>query len=139
MQHAAHVTFGEQITLLGYDMAQDEQTLHLDLYWQAGKQIEANYKVFVHLFDPATEAIPVQVDRQPLNGVYPTSWWRAGEVIADQVTLSIADLTPGDYALAVGIYDVDTDVRLDAHTAAGEPLPDGRLILKPTLSILDDE
>ena len=85
--------------------------------------------VIVHLFDPATERIVAQFDGMPLHGVYPTSWWLPGEVLSDQITLSLADVPAGRYRLATGVYDPGTVARLEAVDAAGHPLPDNRLIL----------
>ena len=130
MEHTVGAVFGDQIALLGVDLAQDGDALRLRLHWQARRRPEADYVVFVHLYDPETEVIVAQADVRPLNGLYPTSWWREGEVIGDQVVLPLADVPAGVYALAVGWYTPGDFVRLPVVTAAGDVLPDGRLILE---------
>jgi hypothetical protein len=63
------------------------------LYWQA--KLPANdYKVFVHLFDPADEKIVAHTMRR-LEGRYPTSWWTTGEVVSETVALDLKGVRPG--------------------------------------------
>ena len=124
---------GAQIVLLGYDQAQDETSLRLTLNWQAqpreAGQVIGDYRVFVHLFDPASEWIAAQFDGRPQGGTWPTPWWQAGEVVRDEVVLSLAGVPPGTYCLAVGMYGVEDKVRLPVVAASGETLPAGRLML----------
>jgi hypothetical protein len=98
------------------------------LWWLALKTPAADYTVFAHLFDPATEELVAQSDAQPRRGTYPTSWWTVGEVVSDTVTLPLADISDGSYRLAVGLYD-QTITRLQATGPDGQPIPDNRLIL----------
>ena len=129
MQNQADVNFGGVMRLLGYELVQTGDELRLTLHWRALSPMTTDYRVFVHLFDPATERIVAQFDGMPLHGVYPTSWWLPGEVLSDQITLSLADVPAGRYRLATGVYDPGTVARLEAVDAAGHPLPDNRLIL----------
>ncbi|MCR4406985.1 MAG: 6-pyruvoyl-tetrahydropterin synthase-related protein [Anaerolineae bacterium] len=129
MQTRADVNFGGVMRLLGYDLVQNDDELQLMLHWQALSPMATDYRVFVHLFEPATERIVTQFDGMPLNGAYPTSWWLPGEVVSDRITLSLAGVPAGDYRLGVGVYNPATVTRLEAVDAAGHPLPDNRLIL----------
>jgi len=129
MQKELGVTFGREVLLLGYDLARDGEELRLELYWQALQQMAVDYKVFVHLFDPATETIVTQWDAMPREGRYPTSRWARGEVVSDSITLSLAEVPPGHYRLAVGVYAPETMERLPAVDAAGNPVRDNRVIL----------
>jgi hypothetical protein len=129
MQTRADVDFGGVMCLLGYDLVQTEDELRLTLHWRALSPMTTDYRVFVHLFDPVTERIVAQFDGMPLHGSYPTSWWLPGEMLSDQVTLSLADVPSSSYRLATGVYDPGTATRLQAMDAAGNPLPANRLIL----------
>jgi len=129
------VDFGGQVRLLGYDLAREGDELRLTLHWQALRRMEGDYKVFVHLFDPATEAIVAQHDAMPRQNRYPTSWWAKGEVVSDVVTLSLEGVPEGDYRLAVGLYDPETLERLAAIDAEGNRLPDDRLILPEPIPV----
>jgi hypothetical protein len=133
------VEFGEQIRLVGYDLSYDVSgdapALDLDLWWVALQQPETDYKVFVHLFDPETEAIATQSDVAPRQGSYPTLGWLRGEVVSDTVRLSLATVPPGEYRLALGLYDPASSTRLPAITADGTPLPDQRLVLPEAIGV----
>ncbi|MCA9931480.1 MAG: hypothetical protein KC419_23505, partial [Anaerolineales bacterium] len=129
--------FGDQIALRGYNFTQTGTTLDLELVWQAVENGRVDTMRFVHLIDPDIVGKPIaQVDSMPRNGSYPTSQWAAGEIVVESVTLSLADVPPGDYQLAVGFYDVvdEVAVRLTAVDQSGVNLTDNRLILP--LSIL---
>jgi hypothetical protein len=137
METELGVLFGDGIELAGYDLEQMDDALKLTLYWQALEAVVADYVVFVHLYEPATEAIPVQSDAMPRAGAYPTSRWAPGEVVDDRVALSLADVPPGEYRLAVGLYLVEGDryPRLPAVDGTGKPLPDGRAVLPTFVAI----
>ncbi len=134
MMQAIEAVFGEAISLLGYDLERSDAALALTLHWQAVQRGMADDVVFVHLFDPQTETIVAQVDSRPLNGAYPTMWWRAGEVVSDRLVLSLTGVPAGNYALAVGLYDSHSLIRLPVR-AAEQSVPDGRLLLTDTISV----
>jgi hypothetical protein len=137
MQRELGVTFGEEVLLLGYDLAREGEELRLELHWQALQQMKADYKVFVHLFDPATETIVTQHDAMPRESRYPTSRWAKGEVVSDSIILALAEVPPGRYRLAVGVYDPATMDRLSAVDADGRPVRDDRVVLAEEIEIRD--
>ena len=54
-----------------------------------------------------------QKDQPPLSGAYPTSLWDTGEIIADEIMISVpAELSAGEYQLVIGLYDFNTGHRL---------------------------
>ncbi len=111
--------------LVGYDLDPDPivpgRPLHLTLFWQAAGPLDRGYTVFVHLLD-ATGAIRAQRDAPPGQGALPTTGWVAGEFLRDAYELPIdSALPPGDYTLAVGLYDPATGQRLPL---AGPPPAD---------------
>ncbi len=124
---------GNQIELLGYDL--DKEVLSagepasLTLYWRALTIIHAEYKVFVHLID-ADGKIVSQSDAAPANWTRPTTGWITGEVVADTHTLQVpAGSAPGNYRIAVGMYEPHDLERLDARTVSGERLPDDQAVV----------
>jgi hypothetical protein len=123
------VQWGESVLLRGYDLQTSADSLGLTLYWQAKERMDASYKVFVHLVDPATGKVVAQHDAVPREWGYPTSWWEAGEVVEDTATLSLDGVGSGDYELWVGLYDAETGVRLPAHTTSGEQVVDDAVLL----------
>jgi len=128
MQHRVDATFGDQIRLLGYDLAQEGSRLILTLHWQALADMSADYKYFVHVFDPATERIVAQADAAPGGSAYPTSRWAKGEVVSERVELEL-ELGEEMYRVATGWYDPVSADRLLPFDASGSPLEEDRLIL----------
>ena len=106
-QHATSETFGQDLRLLGYDVAQDAEALRLTLHWRAERRMSHYYKFFVHLFVPDTLELVAQADVVPRDWTYPTTWWEAGEVVSDEIILPLEGVPGGWYALAVGVYTPD--------------------------------
>ena len=111
-------SFGNQITLLGYDLTPptqnsqfNPQQLNLTLYWRAEAIPETDYTTFVHLRDNRDKLV-AQQDGPPANGRYPSSLWDAGEIIVDEVSLPVSGVPAGDYTLVVGLYDFANGQRL---------------------------
>ena len=110
---------GGVIELLGYEVspARPGEALHLTLYWRCVAPVKEDYTVFNHVLAPhAAGAWVAQQDGPPASGLYPTSWWRPGEVIVDRHAIAIpSDVRPGDYQIAVGLYEFATLRRLSVQ------------------------
>jgi hypothetical protein len=127
---------GGTIELAGYDLAQEGDTVKLTLYWRALAAPEHHYKFFVHVADPGTGVPATQVDAMPRGSTSPTGMWAPGEVVSDEIVLSLVDVPPGQYDLAIGWYDPDDpSQRLPAQDAAGNPLPNNHLVLPDSVRI----
>ncbi len=105
MPHPLDAVFGDQIQLLGYGLKREGDVLKIDLAWKALRDITSNYKVFAHVYDPRTETIAAQWDAMPRDNAYPTSRWIANEVVTETLTIPMTGVPPGDYRLAVGLYE----------------------------------
>jgi hypothetical protein len=111
-------------------MSVADETLTITLYWQAVRRMDESYKFFVHLYDAETDELLAQKDAVPRGWSYPTNWWEAGEIVTDEARLSIGDLSPQDYELAVGVYNPDSGERLPvAENPTRLPVNDRRLFL----------
>lgn len=120
-QNQLSAQFEHGIELLGYDMPLRQvapgEPLAVTLYWRTLDSLDTDYTVFVHLIGP--EGLVAQHDSLPDSGAAPTSTWQVGEVIKDDVELLIpADVTPGEYRLIVGLYELPLCRRL--HMAGGD-------------------
>jgi hypothetical protein len=124
-----NVTFGNDLRLLGYRAQRNGRDLNLVLYWRAERRMRTDYKVFVHVFDLGTRIPVAQDDAMPRRWAYPTTFWGPGEVVDDPIPISLAEVPPGTYGLAVGVYDPVTAERLSAITGDGDLLTDGLLVL----------
>ena len=116
IEHHLSASFADQIGLLGYSLSDlslvPGESLDLTLFWSPRGRPIRDYTVFIHLLD-SQGRIQGQADSPPRAGKYPTSVWDAGETISDPHTISLRpDLPPGEYRLAIGLYDPETGQRL---------------------------
>jgi hypothetical protein len=121
--------FGDELRLLGYDLGVMGDEAHVTLHWQALRQMD-DYKFFVHLDDAESGALVAQADVVPRQWTYPTSQWRVGEIVPDEIILSLEGVPAGEYKLWVGVYRPDTGERLVIEDVSPAlTTRDGRLML----------
>ena len=107
---------GEGIGLTAVALSQTEVTpgeiITIAVEWQVDAPPNGMFTTLVHLVDDEQRPLATG-DSLPLAGDYPTTVWLAGELISDAYSLTIpADLPNGRYALLLGMYDLNTLVRL---------------------------
>lgn len=117
--------FDDGITLEGYSLGRESvgraEALDLTLHWSARRRPSRDYTVFVHLLDAGGQPRG-QGDGPPRSGLYPTSIWDAGEVVVDPHRVVVAtDAPPGQYRLAIGLYERETGRRVPALGIAEVP------------------
>ncbi len=127
--HPVGADFGGVIRLPGYDLERSGDRIAVTLHWQALRAPGADYKIFLHCFDPSSEQIVAQADTFPLDGTYPTYRWIAGEVVSCRLVLDMTDVPPGRYELGVGWYSPATNERLEP-TGSGLTVSNRRLLLQ---------
>ncbi len=131
---------GDGLELLGYHLPNvrdqkvilrqaAETPLQIDLYWQATQALDDNYTIFVQWLDSQNQLITSR-DSQPLHGHYPTAVWSKGEIIIEQVSLTLPPtLETGSYRLVTGMYNWQTGERLIARDEFGQPYSDRMITL----------
>jgi len=113
------VVFGDASRLMGYqvggNVVSPGDKLAVTLYWEGLQPIERDYSVFVHLLGEH-DLVVAQRDTYPGRGLWPTSLWQPGQVIADTVILAIprSAYTPDRAQIEVGMYDFSSGERLPA-------------------------
>lgn len=134
----ADYLFGEQIRLIGYDLSSETvrpgDTIQLRPYWRIEGEIQQNLSVFAHLYsaESASTDTPVlltQWDGEPLPGSNrPTGNWSDVDEVyfGEPYLLTVPpDAASGDYVLAVGLYNYQSQQRLsgaDGNTFFTIPL-----------------
>jgi 4-amino-4-deoxy-L-arabinose transferase-like glycosyltransferase len=94
------------------------------LVWQSLQPVTYDATVFVHLLETNGDLL-AQVDRQPLNGQFPTSYWLPGQVVTDTIRLSpLNDNYDGSVTLTVGMYTWPSLDRLPVLDSPGTLQPD---------------
>ncbi len=116
-------SLGGEITLLGYDAPTEElqpgSDIEVSLYWQARRQLETNYQVFVHLLNEDGQLLSQSDKLNP--GEYPTKRWRTDKYVRDHHQLAIPEgLPPGEYRLTVGIWLMAEGYRLQASGSGAD-------------------
>jgi hypothetical protein len=119
--------------LRGYNLPDQHliagQPLSVELIWQAIAEVTTDYTVFVHLLD-AGDNLVAGHDGQPVDGRYPTTIWSVGEFIPDLHVIDTTAVPPGQYHLAVGLYNFATGERIPVTGSA-----DGRAMLNVIIEI----
>lgn len=121
--------FGDDLRLLGYQLRHDTDRLTVTLHWRSERRMQTDYKIFVHVFDPATATPVAQDDAMPHRWAYPTTFWEPGETVEDVIPISLKGAPAGIYGVAVGVYDPATLERLPVINEIGQPQSDSRLVL----------
>ncbi len=127
------VRFGEQLTFAGYDAPKAElepgSPFHIRLHWEAGSALERSYVTFIHVIGPE-EVRYGQMDGIAQGWTLPTTAWQPGERVLDDCEVAISTgAPPGEYVLALGLYDAETHKRLPIYDAAGNRLENDVLLL----------
>jgi len=132
VQYPIEANLDDHIRLVGYDLASDNvqagDTITFTLYWRVIRPVLHDYTVFVHLVDIQNQN-QGGGDAPPLGDDYPTSYWAAGDWLADTHQIQLdANLPAGQYNLVVGLYDPTSGERLPVVGSDGQILSD-RIIL----------
>jgi hypothetical protein len=122
--------FRETIQLLGYGLEQAADELTVTLHWHALRRMGESYKFFVHLYDAESGELVAQADVVPQGWTHPTTSWEVGEVVSDEVPVSLSEVPSGRYRLAVGIYDPQSGERLPICGEEGLTIISNALILQ---------
>src|SRR5690606_21965993 len=114
---AADARFEGGLRLHGYTLDVMGSTVNLRLFWQADGPLPADYALFVHVADPATDQPVAQFDGYP---AVRTDEWTDGAKWVSQVEIALPDdLPPGEYAVNVGWAEHESGARLPAEGVAG--------------------
>jgi len=104
---SVNANFDDKVELVSYSVnkqrAKAGDTLALTIYWKCLAEVKGDYKIFVHL--DSTRARKTY-DHYAINNLYPTSNWKAGEVLKDEIAIQIDQDFPGGPAkLWIGLFD----------------------------------
>ncbi len=120
-QVETNITFGGQISLLGYNLNVTETAIHLRPYWRASQPPTVNYSLFVHLLAGDEPQPLAQYDGPPASPRRPAiTWGDSTEVLigADAIIALPEDLSASSYRLYIGLYDFTSGQRLTIESGA---------------------
>ncbi|MFQ6014837.1 MAG: ArnT family glycosyltransferase [Anaerolineae bacterium] len=112
----ANANYGDLVQLIGYSPTSFRlspgETLTVTFYWRPLRDVDQDYVFFAQLLDFEPHAWAGD-DLEPAFGLYPTSWWREGDIIPVQHNIELpTDLPAGRYNIAVGVYSRQRQKRL---------------------------
>ncbi len=91
----------------------------LELVWQAGAAPGRDYQVFAHA--RLGDALLAQADGPLGSDLYPSGWWRDGEVVLEQRAFALPrPVSLANLDFLVGVYDLATGARLHRTDAPGD-------------------
>jgi 4-amino-4-deoxy-L-arabinose transferase-like glycosyltransferase len=125
------VRFGTKFRLVGFRLGDTTllpgQAAEVMLHWQTLVDPGQDYLPRLELLDAEGRSLAEQTEK-PVQGTYPTAWWRAGELVRDPHALWIPAATPaGRYELAVSLI----------RAADGVPVPPAGRRTSLTLSEIE--
>jgi hypothetical protein len=102
--------FDNGIELLGFDIDESAKLGHgvfVKTYWRASKPLDEPYRLFYHVTAEAKGEGKWKSEHQPAGDVYPTTWWKPGQIVED-VAVARPPWPPerertGRHELSVGI------------------------------------
>lgn len=108
--NAGQTDAGGSFTLRGYSLDRrivgPGESVHVSLFWETGAAPGRDFRLSLGLVDPHGQPIDL-MDRQPLDGDYPTGRWQAGQWVRDRFDLNLPpELPAGLYTLRAGWRDV---------------------------------
>ena len=118
---SSDLVFGEQITLLGYDIpteANVSEILSLSFAWEARQNITEDYRLFLHVVDENGEIV-TQGDNRPIPYLI-TYNWMLGYPLSSELFLTMPSES-GTYEIYAGLYNSVGRLTVDA--------PDNRVLL----------
>ncbi len=96
--------------------------------WRSLTTLGSDDTVFVHVLGPGG-AVLAQADDEPQQGSLPTSFWERGELVPDSAVVNVpVGLSPGEYRLVLGMYELASGQRLPVRDASGQPAGDSILL-----------
>jgi hypothetical protein len=126
------VSFGGEVTLVGYEPAQVDirlgGSLLVETYWRAEVAPSADYALALELVAHDGQVVADSV--APMTPSYPTGLWQPGQYLHGQQRFALPPtLLPGRYALRIALVSPEGE-RLTAAGQASRParLRDGKLL-----------
>jgi hypothetical protein len=92
IEHEKKITFQNKMVFLGYDIGKPAvrpgSTATLTYFWKPLVDLDDDYLVMTNLYR-TYDTKSFQHLHEPLYGVWPTSRWKAGDVIKDEFTIQL--------------------------------------------------
>lgn len=96
-EQARVVQFGDRLRLLGYTVtdrasARPGEALEVVLFWETLADPGEDFLPRLQLLDG--DQVLAELTEKPVSGIYPTAWWKAGELVRDPHALFLPATVP---------------------------------------------
>jgi len=126
----SEVRFGEAIALTHAVVIPQQDGSRVELCWKALQPLATDYTVFVHLLEPSGVLVATG-DGPPMQGAFPTSMWRSGDIVLDVHRLTpVSGIEEHSRRIAIGLYNPEDGSRLPAYVG-DVPVPDAAVQVWP--------
>jgi hypothetical protein len=144
-EHPDEVNFDDRLMFLGYNvekvvqkkrepswlekylnahaelMPDHRTTFRITYFWQCLEEMEKDYTLVTQFEGHHGETYRIDQSHQGVNGAYPTSMWRVGEIIREEYQVEVpVDYPPVRYALWVGVRDEEEDLEVVSDVEVDE-------------------
>jgi hypothetical protein len=110
-----------KLRYLGTDVRPDPvargQVLHISHYFESLAPLDKSWKIFVHVQGSSRPGILVNGDHLPIEGLYPTQRWTAGQILEDSYTITVPAQAPDELTGYIGFYYYDSRLPVDQAAA----------------------
>jgi hypothetical protein len=103
------VRFGDGIALLAWEVVPADDGFQVDLVWRCLAELKEDYRVFVHVIDPARGPYAA-ADHVLGRRRYPSSSWQVGDVIEEGEWIPLT--IPEGHQVYLGVYGAAPGSRL---------------------------
>ncbi len=108
------INFEDQIELVGWSLdpfyPKSGSQLKISLFWKAKQDVRTNWKVFVHIDSMGQR---IHGDHEMVEGLFPTSNWKKGDLIRDDHVLMVKrGLTADRFKFYAGLYQGSTRMKI---------------------------
>ncbi|MFB0536466.1 MAG: ArnT family glycosyltransferase [Anaerolineae bacterium] len=145
IEHPAKVNFDDKLMFLGCNVEEVVQkkqgpswlekylnahaelmpahrtTFRITYFWQCLEEMEEDYTLVTQFDGYHGETYRIDQSHQGVNGAYPTSMWRMGEVIREEYQVEVpVDYPPVRHALWVGVRDEEEELEVVSDVEVDE-------------------
>jgi hypothetical protein len=101
-EHEVEASFAQRLVLVGYDLSQTElkrgETFRITYYFEVLERIPPEWRMVVEAWgddggNPANGSQPTKerLGHQPLRGLYRMRFWKPGQYVADEQTITVPE------------------------------------------------
>jgi hypothetical protein len=144
VEHLAEVNFDDKLMFLGYNeevvqkkrgsfwlekylkghaelLPEHRTFFRITYFWRCLEEMERDYTLATQFEGHHGKTYRIDQSHQGVNGAYPTSMWKEGEVIREEYQVEVpADYPPIRYALWVGVRDGEEGLKVASDVEADE-------------------